>query len=74
MDCRPALHTRIVALTNFPVFLISVAAAVLLSRAVTVNQVLLFYGMNGVGIPLFWYWIGTRIDRRLRRERVATPA
>jgi hypothetical protein len=38
---------------------------------VVANEVLLFFGLIALGIPLFWYWIGSRIDRRLRRPAVA---
>ena len=72
--CRPAFYPRVVALTNFPVFAISGASSWFLSYYVVVNQALLFYGINGIGIPLFWFWIGTRIDRRLRRQEATTSA
>ena len=68
VDCWNPLHIKVVHLTNLPVMLIWAAAASL-TYGREVNKVWLFYGINGVGIPLFWYWIGTRIDRRLRRVR-----
>ena len=68
VDCRSSLVHQAVFLSNLPVFITSAAAADLTANR-NVNQVWLFYGINGIGIPLFWYWIGTRIDRRLRRVR-----
>ena len=64
--CVTPGHIRVLQLLNLPVFVVS-GVLLALSSNLHLNQVWLFYGFNGLGIPLFWYWIGRRIDRRLRR-------
>ena len=73
VDCYPSLLHGSVMLSNFPVLLSSAIVAELAFNR-EISQIWLFYGINGVGIPLFWYWIGTRIDRRLRRGPGNAPS
>lgn len=70
VDCWASLPVKVVEVSNLPVFVISLAVAELTSNR-EVDQVPLFYGINSIGIPLFWYFIGSLIDRRRRKRRLA---
>jgi hypothetical protein len=62
VDCWSPLKVKLVVLTNFPLFVIWSGVAELTDKHV--DQVRLFYILLGVGIPLFWFWMGSLIDRR----------
>jgi hypothetical protein len=70
VDCWPPLHIKFVILTNLPVVIIWAVARDLTAHQ-PVNQFWLFYSINGIGIPLFWFWVGSLIDRRLLRHEAA---
>ena len=66
VDCWSSYGTKFVLLTNLPVFLIWGGVSQLTANT-DVNQALSFYLICGFGIPLFWFYIGSLIDRRLRQ-------
>lgn len=73
VDCWPSNSTRVVVLTNFPVFMVWNEAAKLTADK-TVDEFLLFYVMNGIGIPTFWFCMGLLIDWRcLKRGDAQNP-
>lgn len=66
VDCWTSYGTKLMLLTNLPVFLIWGGVSQLTANT-DVNQALSFYLICGTGIPIFWFYIGSLIDRRLRR-------
>jgi hypothetical protein len=68
--CRWAAKFKFVVWTNLPVFVIWGAVEELTSNT-NADQFRLFYVINGLGIPAFWFCIGSLIDRRRRRKRAA---
>ena len=69
-ECREAPSIKFVLLTNLPVVMVWGGFAGL-TQNTNVDQVWLFYGVNGLGIPIFWFCIGSLIDRRCRRRATA---
>jgi hypothetical protein len=68
LDCHPGAHIKFVVLTNMPVFLVWAVIADLTANT-SLNQVRLFYSINGIGIPLLWFGIGALIDFRRSRSK-----
>jgi hypothetical protein len=68
-ECRLAPKFKFLFLSNLPVFMVWGGIAAL-SRNTNFDQLWMFYVINGFGIPLFWFFIGSLIDRR-RLKRVA---
>jgi hypothetical protein len=52
-----------VVLANFPVMLSALIAAYL-GWQIGMSQVWLFYAVNGIGIPFFWFLVGKWSARR----------
>jgi hypothetical protein len=71
VDCWVPYKIDFIVLTNFPVFAIWRAAAALTQNS-DMDQVRLFYSINGVGIPALWFWVGSLIDRRRVKRRTDT--
>jgi len=67
-DCWDPLYIKYVEVTNLPVFL-AWAIIRVATESMQVDQFRLFYVFHGVGIPLFWYWMGALIDRRPRETK-----
>jgi hypothetical protein len=67
-ECRDWLSTKIVILLNLPLFVLAGIAAQLDWR-VGISQVWVFYSVNVLGIPVFWYLIGCVVERRMRRAK-----
>jgi hypothetical protein len=70
VDCFPAPSIKLVVLASFPVFIIWGGFAEL-TRNTNVDQLWLFYVINGFGIPVFWFCTGSLIDRRRLRKAAA---
>lgn len=70
VDSFPAPSIKFIGLTNLPVFIVW-GGFVALTRNTNVDQFWLFYVVNGFGIPVFWFCIGSLIDRRRRRHSPA---
>jgi hypothetical protein len=62
------LRIKLVIVTNLPVFMIYSGVATLTANR-QVDQVRLFYAILGAGIPLFWFCVGSLIDKRRFTER-----
>lgn len=75
VDCYATYTHRYVIGSNLPVFLVTVPLALTLGPKLRLSQVVLFYSLNGICIPLFWYVIGSGVARTLakRRSAKATP-
>jgi hypothetical protein len=69
-DCRPAPSIKFVVLANLPVFIIW-EGFVGLTGNTNVDQLWSFYAINGLGIPVMWFCIGSLIDRRRLRHATA---
>jgi hypothetical protein len=69
-DCFPAPSIKLVVLANLPVFIIW-GGFVELTRNTNVDQLWLFYAINGLGIPVMWFCIGLLIDRRRLQHATA---
>jgi hypothetical protein len=72
VDCWPSLRIKFVILTNLPVFVVWGGAAELTVNT-DLDQFRLFYLVHGFGIPAFWFYIGSLIDRRRLRQHIAVP-
>ena len=68
VDCWSSYAAKFILLTNLPVFLIWGGVSQLTANT-DVNQALSFYLICGFGIPLFWFYLGSLFDRRLRKPR-----
>ncbi|MGA8500485.1 MAG: hypothetical protein WB683_02975, partial [Candidatus Sulfotelmatobacter sp.] len=51
------------------VFLFTTPLALKLGSKLRLSQVVLFYSLNGICIPLFWYAIGSGVARVLAKGR-----
>jgi hypothetical protein len=69
-DCWEHPSIYFVKVTNLPVFVVSVGVLGLTANT-NVDQSKLFYIINGFGIPVFWFYIGSLIDRRRLRKAAA---
>jgi hypothetical protein len=68
VNCWPPLSIEFVGLTNLPVFIIWGEVAELTANT-NLDQFRLFYLVNGIGIPAFWFSIGLLLDRRRLKQR-----
>lgn len=71
-ECRLAPKFKFLFLSNLPVFMAWGGIAAL-TRNTNLNQLRMFYFINGFGIPVFWYFIGSVIDRRRLKRAAAVP-
>src|SRR6202166_3967809 len=65
--CGTQARIKFIFFSNLPVFVVWGEVAEL-TRNTDIDQVHLFYLMNGFGIPVFWFYIGSLIDRRRIRK------
>lgn len=69
VDCYFTYAHRYVIGSNLPVFLVTLPVALKLGSKLRLSQVALFYSLNGVCIPLFWFAIGSGVARTLAKRR-----
>jgi hypothetical protein len=67
IDCWNPPLVSLVEVINLPVFVLTAFAVTELRPYL--SPLILFYTMMTIGIALYWYVIGTAIDRLLRRRR-----
>jgi hypothetical protein len=68
-ECRLTPKFKFLFLSNLPVFMVWGGIAAL-TRNTNLDQLWMFYVITGFGIPVFWFFIGSLIDRR-RLKRAA---
>ncbi len=75
-ECRPPLRARYVFLTNLPVFLVTYPTALFVGTKLRTSQVILFYALTSILIPLFWYGMGVIAAKRFAatKQKGAAPA
>ncbi len=69
-ECWLAPRLKFLLFSNLPVFMVWNGIAALI-RNTNLDQLRLFYLVNGLGIPAFWFFIGSLIDRRRHRKSAA---
>ena len=72
-ECWPSPQQKYIVVTNLPVFVTTLLVTGLIGTKLRVRQVPLFYALNAIGIPLFWYGIGAVLARVTAKKSQASP-